>query len=43
MTEQWNREVPMWAKVAKVIALLVLGTLVLAALAFGTCLLVFAL
>ena len=33
---------PLWARVAKVIALLVLGAIVLTALAFGTCLLVFA-
>ena len=37
------RPVPLWAKAAKVIGLLALGTLVLAALAFGTCLLVFSL
>jgi len=36
------RPVPLWARIAKVVAVLVLGTLVLAALAFGTCLLVLA-
>ena len=32
---------PLWARIAKVIALLALGAIVLTALAFGTCVLVF--